>query len=67
MGRNGSVAALMLGAAATIAGAAVLVYANRPECSTNQFAGGCGYGTKVIGGAVLTGGAVGLFIGALTW
>ena len=66
-GREGSIAALVLGATAAIAGAAVLVYANRPECSTNQFAGGCGYGTKVIGGAVLTGGAAGLVIGALTW
>jgi hypothetical protein len=65
--RDGSVAALMIGAAAAIAGTAVLVYANRPECTTNQFAGGCGYGTKVIGGAVLSGGVVGLFIGALTW
>jgi hypothetical protein len=44
-----------------------LVYANRPDCNTNQFAGGCGYGTKVIGGAVLSGGIVGLFVGALTW
>src|SRR3954470_1008305 len=39
MTRSGSVAAIMLGAAATIAGSAILVYANRPECSTNQFAG----------------------------
>jgi hypothetical protein len=64
---NGSIAALMIGTAAAITGAALLIYANRPECSTNQFAGACGYGTKVIGGAVLTGGAVGLFVGALTW
>ena len=67
MTRSGSVAALMLGAAATIAGSAILVYANRPECSANQSAGGCGYGTKVIGGSVLAGGVVGLFVGALTW
>jgi hypothetical protein len=65
--RDGSIAALMLGSIAAIAGTAVLVYANRPECTTNQFAGGCGYGTKVVGGAVLTGGVVGLVIGALTW
>src|SRR4029077_11377490 len=65
--RDGSIAALMIGAVAAIAGTAVLVYANRPECTTNQFAGGCGYGTKVVGGAVLSGGVVGLFIGALTW
>ncbi len=57
----------MLGAVATITGAAILVYANRPDCSTNQFAGGCGYGTKVVGGAVLAGGVAGLFVGALTW
>jgi hypothetical protein len=67
MRRDGSVAAIMIGAVATIAGAAVLVYANRPECDTNRFAGGCGYGTKVVGGAVLSGGIVGLFVGALTW
>jgi hypothetical protein len=67
MGRSGSVAAIMIGAAAAITGAAILVYANRPECDTHQFAGGCGYGTKVVGGAVLSGGIVGLFVGALTW
>ena len=66
-GRDGAVAAIILGAAATIAGTAVLVYANRPECSTNQMAGGCGYGTKVIGGAVLSAGIIGLLIGAITW
>jgi hypothetical protein len=67
-GRNdGAAAAIVLGAAAAIAGGAVLVYANRPECSTNQFAGGCGYGTKVVGGAVLSAGIVGLAVGALTW
>ncbi|HUK34730.1 MAG TPA: hypothetical protein VLV86_12495 [Vicinamibacterales bacterium] len=65
--RNGSIAALMIGAAATITGAAILVYANRPDCSINEFEGGCGYGTKVIGGSVLAGGIVGLFLGALTW
>lgn len=65
--RDGSVAALMIGAFASITGAAILVYANRPECGGNQFASGCGYGTKVVGGAVLSGGIVGLFVGALTW
>jgi hypothetical protein len=65
--RDGAVAALLLGAAASIAGTAVLVYANRPECSTNQTAGGCGYGTKVVGGAVLSAGIVGLVLGAVTW
>jgi hypothetical protein len=64
---DGSIAAIMIGAAAAIAGTAVLVYANRPECATDRIAGGCGYGTKVIGTAVLSGGIVGLFVGALTW
>jgi hypothetical protein len=66
-GRDGSATAIILGAAATIAGTAVLVYANRPECSTNQAANGCGYGTRVIGGAVLAGGIVGLVVGAASW
>jgi hypothetical protein len=67
-GRNGAAqAAVVLGAVASIAGAAVLVYANRPECSANQMATGCGYGTKVVGGAVLSAGIVGLLVGALTW
>ena len=67
-GRNGAAqAAIILGAVASIAGAAVLVYANRPECGTNQMASGCGYGTKVVGGAVLSAGLVGILIGALTW
>jgi hypothetical protein len=67
-GRNGAAQAeIVLGAIATIAGAAVLVYANRPECNGNPTLGGCGYGTKVIGGAVLSAGLVGLTIGALTW
>ena len=66
-GRSRSIAALTIGTIAAIAGAAILVYANRPECNTSPSAGGCGYGTKVIGGAVLTGGVAGLVIGALTW
>jgi hypothetical protein len=64
---NGAAAAIIVGAAAAIAGTALLVYANRPECSTTPTAGGCGYGAKVLGGAVLTGGVVGVTIGALTW
>jgi hypothetical protein len=64
---NGAIAALAVGAAAAIAGTAVLVYANRPECSTIPTASGCGYGTKVIGGSVLSAGVVGVMIGALTW
>jgi len=63
---SGAATAIFLGAAGTIAGAAVLVYANRPECSGNPTLGGCGYGTKVVGGAVLSAGLVGLMIGALT-
>ena len=67
-GRNsGAAAAIFLGAVGTIAGASVLVYANRPDCSSNPSLGGCGYGTKVVGGAVLSAGLVGLIIGALTW
>jgi hypothetical protein len=66
-GRNGAAAAIALGAVASIAGGAILVYANRPECSMNQMASGCGYGTKIVGGAVLSAGIVGLVIGALTW
>jgi hypothetical protein len=65
--RDGSIAAIMVGAAAAITGAAVLAYANRPECTADALAGGCGYGTKVVGTAVLSGGIVGLFVGALTW
>ena len=67
MRRDGSIAAIMIGAAAAIAGTALLVYANRPECSTDQSAGACGYGTRVVGTSVLAGGIVGVFVGALTW
>jgi len=67
MNHDGSIAALMIGAVVAITGTAVLVYANRPECDINRFAGGCGYGTKVVGGAVLAGGMVGVVVGALTW
>ena len=67
-GRNdGARTAIVLGAVATIAGTAVLVYANRPECNVTARANGCGYGTKVVGGAVLSGGVVALLVGALTW
>jgi len=48
-------------------GSAVLIYANRPECSVSANNSGCGYGTKVVGGAVLTAGLAGLTIGAITW
>jgi hypothetical protein len=63
---GGSAAAIVIGSAAAIAGAAVLVYANRPECRTTG-GEGCGYGTKVAGGAVLSAGVVGIVVGALTW
>lgn len=64
---NGSATAMALGTVAMIAGGAILVYANRPDCRGNDMANGCGYGTKVVGGAVLTAGMVGLTVGALTW
>jgi hypothetical protein len=67
IGRDGSIAAIVIGSVVAIAGAAILVYANRPECEVHEFAGGCGYGTKVVGGAVLSGGLVSLIVGALTW
>jgi hypothetical protein len=67
-GRNGpAAAAIVIGAAASIAGGAVLVYANRPECSANHAATGCGYGSKVTGTAVLSAGIVSLIVGALSW
>jgi hypothetical protein len=66
--RNGGAAAeIMLGTVATVAGAAVLVYANRPECNGNPNRSGCGYGTKVVGGAVLSVGIVGIIVGAMRW
>jgi hypothetical protein len=67
-GRNeGARASIVVGTLAAIAGAALLVYANRPECSTSASANACGYGTKVIGGAVLTAGAVGIVAGTVSW
>ena len=68
-GRHDSAtAALVLGAVASVTGAAILVYANRPECSTNPYrADGCGYGTKVVGGAALGLGVMGFTIAAITW
>jgi hypothetical protein len=66
-GRHFGAKAVALGTIASIACAAVLVYANRPECSANHSASGCGYGTKVVGGAVLSAGLVGIVVGALTW
>lgn len=62
-----AMAAMLLGATGAIAGTAVLVYANRPDCSANANFSGCGYGTKVVGASVLSAGLVALMIGALTW
>ena len=67
-GRNDAArAAVLLGAVGVIAGTAVLVYSNRPECSVSARANACGYGTKVAASAVLSAGIVGLLVGALTW
>ena len=66
--RNGGAAtALAFGALASIGGAAVLVYANRPECNGRPWADGCSYGTKVAGGALISAGMVGIIGGALAW
>ena len=65
---NGAAQAeMILGAAAAITGAALLTYANRPECSTNALAEGCSYGTKVVGTAVTAGGIVTFLTGAFSW
>lgn len=68
-GRHNGVAQaeMVLGAVATIAGAAVLTYANRPECRASAAVDGCSYGTKVVGTAVTAAGLVTFFTGALTW
>jgi hypothetical protein len=65
--RNAAMGAVILGAAAAITGAALLVYANRPDCSADRNLNGCGYGTKVVGGAVLSAGVVGMVAGAIAW
>ena len=64
---NGAAEALIFGAAAAITGAAILAYANRPDCDMGRQASGCGYGTKVIGTSVLAGGAAGVFVGIALW
>ncbi|HEY2905176.1 MAG TPA: hypothetical protein VGJ29_04695 [Vicinamibacterales bacterium] len=64
---NAAAAEMVLGGIAAIAGTAILVYANRPDCSRDRFADGCGYGTKVVGGSFLAGGVVVFSVGALTW
>ena len=58
---------LIIGALASIAGGATMVYANRPECSLNPGDAVCGYGAKVIGGSVLAAGVFSMALGALTW
>ncbi len=59
--------AIIIGGVASITGAALLVYANRPECRTNPATSGCGYGTKVVGGSVLSAGMFSVVAGAVTW
>jgi hypothetical protein len=63
---SGARTAIIVGSIAAIAGGALLVYANRPECGATH-SGSCSYGTKVAGGAVLAGGVLGITIGAVTW
>jgi hypothetical protein len=60
---------LMLRAVAAIAGNGCPQYAQPARDAHDEPVGGAAasYGTKVAGGAVLSGGVVGLFIGALTW
>ncbi len=68
VGRAGAaLIAMTVGAAASITGGALLVYANRPECRGRSYLNGCGYGFKVVGGAVLTAGFVGMVAGALSF
>jgi len=59
-------AAIILGSAAAIAGTAVLIYANRPECDAFVHSNDC-YGEKVAGGSLLAGGIVSLVLGASLW
>lgn len=66
-GNGAAQAAIIIGAAAAIAGTAILVYANRPDCNTRAEPDGCGYGTKVVGGSLIAGGMVSLVVGAATW
>jgi hypothetical protein len=65
--RTAAAEALVFGAAAAITGAAVLAYANRPDCDYDPRLSGCGYGTKVVGTSVLAGGVVGVLVGAALW
>ncbi len=64
---DAALTSIVLGAAGVIAGTAMLVYANRPECSVNANFSGCGYGSKVVGSSLLAGGLVGVLVGTVTW
>jgi hypothetical protein len=68
-GRGGdhgaAIAIVAAGAMASITGSALLIYNNRPECDLNPYGRGCGYGTKVVGGSILTAGLIGMFAGAV--
>jgi hypothetical protein len=67
-GRNDAAQAeILVGVIASVTGAAILVYSHRPECNSSPAASGCGYGTRVVGGAVLSAGVLSLVIVALTW
>ena len=60
-----AIAIVAAGAMASITGSAILIYNNRPECDLNPYGRGCGYGTKVVGGSILTAGLIGMFAGAV--
>jgi hypothetical protein len=66
-GNGGAQAAIIIGSAVAIAGTAILVYANRPDCDRRPEPDGCGYGTQVVGGSMLAGGVVSLVVGAAMW
>jgi hypothetical protein len=59
-------AAIIFGSAAVIAGTAMMIYANRPECDTLVNSNDC-YGEKVFGGSILAGGIVSLTMGMVMW
>jgi hypothetical protein len=59
-------AAIIFGSAAVIAGTAMMIYANRPECDAIVHSNDC-YGEKVFGGSILAGGIVSLTMGMVMW
>jgi hypothetical protein len=59
-------AAIIFGSAAVIAGTAMMIYANRPECDSVVHSNDC-YGEKVFGGSILAGGIVSLTMGMVMW